>query len=254
MSFKVSTVAVVTILALLLAISDAFTLHHRKVRSKLVVGKGLGKYHTWKRILDHHHQQRQCRYPNSIQRYMYNNLPPPNNNNNNNDNGLGSILRGLLSIVSVVAFFASPLGSIFFALANTLLGVIVLSPLLLFVGFQVWKFFNTYTAPCPNCGATQRVNKDMTPSICVSCGTFIQANPDGKKIDLVGQVNGSSDYYENYNLFNNPMGNSNSILDDLFQTKQQQPDQQGSTKSQSAPKKFQEQTIIDAEIEDEDKK
>ena len=121
----------------------------------------------------------------STRQNMYN-LPPPGGNKNNNNNELTDIVKGILGIVGLSLFFSSPLGGVFFAITNSIFALLFLSPFILYVGFQIWQVLNTFEAPCPNCGAPNRVTKDSNVLLCTNCGTFIRANPDGETIDLVG--------------------------------------------------------------------
>ena len=115
---------------------------------------------------------------------MYN-LPPGRNNNNN---GLGEILVGILTIVGVIAFFASPLGALVFAFFNSILVLSFTIPIVLFVAFQAWQFFNTVQGPCPSCGTPVRVLKDSSPGLCFNCGSIVQANGNGRDIDFASDT------------------------------------------------------------------
>ena len=251
------TTTAISRFSVLIIVLCGSSVHAFTVHSPRILQQQQQRQLGWKKLASRHSSllnQHRLQRDRVTQRCMYN-FPPPNNNNNNN-NSLGSIVRSVLSLVGLVWFLSSPLGGVVFALANTVLGLLFLTPVLLFVAFQTWQFFNTFTGPCPNCGAPQRVAKNSSPTICLNCGTFIQAKPDGSGIDLVGSVNGSSDYYNNDNPFGagNSVFGSTSILDDIFANPSvggggmSKPQQQ-----QDKAKKFQrEQTIIDVEIEDEE--
>lgn len=101
-----------------------------------------------------------------------------------------SVVGGVLAIVGVIAFFASPLGGVAFTIFNSLLLLSILAPLFAFVGFQLWMSSNTIEGSCPQCGAAVRVVKNQgtsesTPNICLNCGTIVQASWDNQRIEMV---------------------------------------------------------------------
>lgn len=92
--------------------------------------------------------------------------------------------------ILVVLFFASPLGGAFFAVFNSLFVLALLTPLILFVGFQVWSSLYTVEAPCPSCGKLPiRALKDGQPTVCLSCGAYSRANADGNGLELCNNPN-----------------------------------------------------------------
>eukprot|EP00567_Pseudictyota_dubia_P017083 CAMPEP_0197435996 /NCGR_PEP_ID=MMETSP1175-20131217/3475_1 /TAXON_ID=1003142 /ORGANISM="Triceratium dubium, Strain CCMP147" /LENGTH=274 /DNA_ID=CAMNT_0042965163 /DNA_START=142 /DNA_END=966 /DNA_ORIENTATION=+ len=99
---------------------------------------------------------------------------------------LKAILPGVLTIVGFLAFLASPLGSVFFFVTNSLLALAFLTPVVLLVGFQLWQFFNTTEGPCPSCGTPVRTLKDDggNPTICLNCGSLVRASADGDGLEL----------------------------------------------------------------------
>lgn len=116
---------------------------------------------------------------------MYN-LPPGRNNKDD----LGDILKGAASLILVVAFFASPLGGFVLGIFNSFFILALLLPVVGTIGVSVWQYFNTISGACPNCGAPVRVLKSSgdgiaQPSICISCGSILQANYDNSGIDNI---------------------------------------------------------------------
>ena len=128
----------------------------------------------------------------STQLQMYN-LPPENNNNNNN-NPLTDILPGILTIVGTILFFMSPLGGIFFAIANSFLLLAFLTPVVLFTGFQIWLKLNTVQGACPNCSYSPIVvskdTENAQPTICINCGSFVRLARDGENLELCNDGSG----------------------------------------------------------------
>lgn len=129
------------------------------------------------------------RPPSSL--FMYN-LPPSNDRNND----LGPLVSGVLTFLGIILFFASPLGALFFAVFNSLVFLSIAIPVAAAVGFQVWQYFNTISGPCPSCGSPLRVMKqsgmESAPSICLNCGSFVQATADNAGIELLGRPTSSS--------------------------------------------------------------
>lgn len=119
---------------------------------------------------------------------MYN-LPPGGGGSGGGggDNGVKDILGTLGTVAAIGLFFASPLGSIFFAITNSLFLLAILVPVLGFAAFQAWQTFYTTSGPCPNCGAPVQVVKDATletSSFCFTCGSSVQASSDGETIEF----------------------------------------------------------------------
>lgn len=111
-------------------------------------------------------------------------LPPSGgggggDNGDRSGDGLGAVATSVLTFAGITLFFLSPLGGLFFAVFNSLLALAILIPVGGFVAFQVWTYLNTVQGNCANCGAPVQVMKDGTPSICLSCGSIVQAK-DGE--------------------------------------------------------------------------
>jgi hypothetical protein len=167
---------------------------------------------------------------------MYN-LPPDNDRN-----GLGSFLPSIVSIVALGLFFFSPLGALFFAVTNTLFAFAILTPFILYAGFQVWQYFYTIEGPCPTCGAPVRVLKEgQDPSICFNCGSQVIAN-------------GKLDGVELYDDLNNIIDRQRSIWDAFFSNEDVGFSSYPSTSTdvkEISKRVKREQTIIDVDVTDE---
>lgn len=111
------------------------------------------------------------------------NLPP---GNKGPGDALGEILPGILTIGAVVLFLASPLGSIFFAITNSLFILALVTPIVLYVSFQIWNKVYAIDGTCPNCSAPLKVLKDesASPSMCISCGARVRATRDKDGVEL----------------------------------------------------------------------
>ena len=116
----------------------------------------------------------------------------------------------LVNGILLVLFFASPLGGIFFAITNSLFALAILTPFLIFGGFQVWSALFTIEAPCPSCGVLPvRVLKNGNePSICLNCGAYSRANAKGDGLEL---CNNPADM-----MGGNGLGGASSLFDALF--------------------------------------
>ena len=195
------------------------------------------------------------------------NLPPSggNNNNNNNNNVIGQVLSGALTVGAIVLFFASPLGAIFFAITNSIFLLVLIAPVVLTVAFQIWKSLNTIEGVCPNCGApNQRVLKDPAQvSFCFNCGALLQASPDAKRIELSTaptRRSSGGDFIDLDNNNDDPLQQSGTIFDQFFGGGQPQ-SSSSSSRQQPSPssikekeQKFRrEQTVIDVEVDNDDK-
>lgn len=168
------------------------------------------------------------------------NLPPGRNNNNN---GLQEILVGVASLVGVLLFLASPLGGLLFAAVNSLLALAFITPLVLILGFNVWRFLNTTLGNCPSCSAPVRVLKDGSPSICFNCGSVIQARSrTGSDIEFAPNV----DQFEQDDSFFGGLFGGGSFGGSPTQRRPQQ-----ETKEDRYRR---ERTVIDVDVEDLDNK
>ena len=180
--------------------------------------------------------------PSPLVLQMYN-LPPSGGGDGND--GFKDILASVGTLALIVAFFASPLGGIFFALLNSFFVLSLVVPVILWIAFQGWQFLNTVEGPCPQCGAPVRVLKENeSPNICLNCGTFVQATPDKSGVEF---------YREEEQVIVDE-GYTSTIWDDLLS---------GPMGARSAPttkrsvqereSQFRrERTIIDVEVEDKD--
>lgn len=181
--------------------------------------------------------------------YMYN-LPP--SKDDNDDEGLQDLIMGALSLAGLVAFFVSPLGGIFFALFNSIVALVFLTPVALYVGFQGWQYFNTVDGTCPNCTAPVKAMNNGSPGICLACGTPVQASGDQKTIERVdggmgnmnggmggmGGMNSQDDFVSSF--FDQAVGGSRSPLSD---NEQKNADEE----KKSAERR--ERTVIDVEVD-----
>jgi hypothetical protein len=145
--------------------------------------------------------QRREKIPSDLK--MGFNLPP----SNPKDAEMKAILTGIGSVALATAFFLSPLGSIFFAITNSLFLLLFLLPIIAGIGFNAWQYFYTIEGPCPSCGAPARVLKDDDgqPGLCLNCGSTIRATVDKKGIEL---CNGPNDMFDDDNL-----GSFSSVFD-----------------------------------------
>jgi predicted RNA-binding Zn-ribbon protein involved in translation (DUF1610 family) len=163
-------------------------------------------------------------------------LPP----SNKNDDGLGEVLGGVFALLAVIAFFASPLGAIFFALFNSLVALAFILPVGAIVAFQAWQFLNTTQGACPSCSAPIRVLKDGSPSLCLNCGSVVQSR-DG----IIALVSGNSNVFEEEDsLFGG-------FLDNAWGSSRQP--SSADTKEQ-VEKYKRERTIIDVVVEEDDER
>jgi hypothetical protein len=183
------------------------------------------------------------------------------------DNELGPVVTTILSIVGVIAFFASPLGGIFFAITNSLFILALLLPVTAVVAFQGWQYFNTITAPCPNCGAPVQVVKSQDvipdPTVCLNCGSVVVPNSSNDGIDLAGTgpgvVGDGADAKTLLDmLFGGGSGNGDGYGNVAQRGRPSDGDMNtGSGGSSSAPKRAEQKyrregTIIDVDVEKDD--
>jgi hypothetical protein len=184
-------------------------------------------------------------------------LPP-----GKDDKELDPIFTTVLSFVGVVAFFASPLGGIFFAITNSLFVLALLLPVTAVVGFQAWQYFNTITAPCPSCGAPVQVVKwteiEPSPSLCGNCGSVVQANAANNGIDFTGQGPGTvGDDSDGASLLDMLFGggggnNNNNGGGGGVQQRRSGDDASGSGPKSAEQRYKREATIIDIDVQAED--
>jgi hypothetical protein len=120
------------------------------------------------------------------------NLPPGGGGSGGDgDDKIMDILTPIAGIAGLTLFFMSPLGGIFFAITNSLFVLALITPILIGVGFNVWKTFYTIEAECPSCGSPASVLKDEDagPNVCLSCGQLIRATASGDGIELCNDPN-----------------------------------------------------------------
>jgi hypothetical protein len=166
-------------------------------------------------------------------------------------NGVRDIVTGAVTIVLVVAFFASPLGGLVLGLFNSFLVLLFVLPLVASVGFRIWQSLNTITGTCPNCGAPATVlktNRDgiASPTLCFNCGAILQSNIDNTGIDNVSgriSLDDSS---------SSPMGRNPFF--DVLTTERVTTTSTTITSQDGKESKRRETTIIDVEVEDDEDK
>lgn len=107
------------------------------------------------------------------------NLPPSRNKK--------GVVFSVLTLLGLIAFLSSPLGTIFFAIVNSLLVFALLLPLAVIVAFQTWQFFYTTERPCPNCNTPVRFLNDGSPSICLNCGSIVMCSNEGCVVEVVSE-------------------------------------------------------------------
>lgn len=195
--------------------------------------------------------------------YMYN--LPPSGGGGGGDSGLADIAKGVLALVLVIGFFASPLGGLVLGLFNSLLLLSILTPIILGIGFQAWQYFNTIEAPCPSCSTPIKAFKTNTetgeavPTVCYNCGAILQANYDNTAID---NISGRKSVVDDDDF----ASSMNSIFD-IFGGREGSSDSPGmttttttttvieeKTKQDQRSRQKREQTVIDVEIEDDSTK
>ena len=178
---------------------------------------------------------------------MYN-LPPSGGGGGKNDNVISQVLGGALTVGAIILFFASPLGGIFFAITNSLFLLALITPVILTIAFQVWQSLNTVEGPCPNCGASARVLKQVDqPSICFNCGSILQVSPDLKTIELSSPTRREGGGFIDMDQPGAGMGSGASIFDVFGGGAPQQ--QQPSSKQQKFRR---DSTIVDVEVTKDD--
>lgn len=162
---------------------------------------------------------------------------------------LKSALPAIGSAVLLALFFASPLGGIFFGIVNSFFVLSLLTPVILVAGFQIWRAFNTISAPCPSCGAPMTVLKNGEPSVCFNCGSMSRSSADNSGLEL---CNNPNDILNQGSLFDSffgggsPMG-VNSPMTDIFSD-----EPTSSSGSEDKVKQAKRQgTVIDVDVERE---
>lgn len=125
-------------------------------------------------------QNNHARYTSATSLKMGFNLPP---GKKSPDDG---ILRGVLTIAGFALFIFSPLGSLFFAITNSILAFVLITPVILLVGFQIYQKLYLIEGTCPNCSAPVQVLKDESaaPNMCLSCGSRVRATREKDGVEL----------------------------------------------------------------------
>ena len=158
---------------------------------------------------------------------------------------LKAILPTIGSGILIALFFASPLGSIFFGIFNSLFVLTLLTPLILYVGFQVWSALYTFEAPCPSCGQLPvRALKNGEPTVCLNCGAFSRVNEKGDGLELCNNPNdimngGEGSLFDA--LFGGGMSDDFGVVDSNISSNRPSEEERRKVKRQG--------TIIDVEVE-----
>lgn len=195
--------------------------------------------------------------PTSTQLSMSYKLPPSGGGGGGKDDNLvGQVLSGALTIGAIVLFFASPLGGIFFAITNSLFLLALVTPVVLYVAFQVWQSFNTVSGPCPNCGAPTRVMKDVEqPGLCFNCGSILQISPDMETIELSTPTKRQGGGFIDMDQPGAGMGGGGASIFDIFGggAGPSSPEQPTATEVKQKEQKFRrDSTIVDVEVTKDD--
>jgi len=194
---------------------------------------------------------------------MYNLPPSPPNPQDE--------LRGILQTVAVgvglVAILASPLGAVIFAIFNSILVLSIALPILAVVAFQLWQYYYTVGGRCPQCGAPVRVLKqgrdeiDPTPSVCLNCGSLVQATADNQSVVLTpktstaeaaGSSAAAAAFWQDWlGGLGGGASNSNPDAPTVISTKSATP---SSSSDNVRKQRNREQTVIDVQVEREDER
>jgi hypothetical protein len=179
------------------------------------------------------------RSPTSLSMFL-----PPGGGNDDKSSELREVTSAIVTFVGLALFFISPLGGIFFALFNSFLAFVILLPIGAFAALNVWQYFNTVTGTCPNCGVGIKALKDESPTICLNCGSIVQAK-DGQ-IYLANSSNEMMDAGSVSSIFSTWMKDFGSerklTFDDDGSDSSQTPKRSRSSKS----------TIIDVDVKEID--
>ncbi len=162
-----------------------------------------------------------------------------------------AILPTIGTALLVALFFASPLGGLFFALFNSIFVLALLTPLILYGGFQIWSALYTIEAPCPSCGVIPiRVLKNGgEPSICINCGSLSRANANGDGLelcnnpnDMIGGIGGGSLFDSLCGMGGNGMSDYDDVADSGSKRE---------SSEEKAKKAKRQATVIDVDVERE---
>eukprot|EP00970_Alexandrium_tamarense_P001199 scaffold128_cov198-Alexandrium_tamarense.AAC.22 len=159
----------------------------------------------------------------------------------------------------VFLFFASPLGAAFFAIFNSLFILAILTPFILFAGFQIWSALYTVEESCPSCGRIPvRALKNGEPTVCLNCGAFSRVNEKGDGLELCnnpyggGGIMDESGGMEGASLFDalfGGMGAGGEGMSDFIGVSDSSNSSTTSGKEDQVKKAKREGTIIDVDIE-----
>jgi len=178
------------------------------------------------------------------------NLPP---GNRGPGGSYEEVIPGILTLAGIALFLFSPLGGIFFAITNSLFLFAFLTPVILFVGFQIWQAFYTLEDACPSCSVPVRVMKDekASPVICFSCGKLVRSTRAKNGIELCNDPNSILQDNEG-SIFGNSFfgggGRSDIFNEEELFSSNNQADRKNSSSAKDKAKR--EGTIIDVDIEE----
>mmetsp|Transcript_24874 Transcript_24874/g.36501 ORF Transcript_24874/g.36501 Transcript_24874/m.36501 type:complete len:270 (-) Transcript_24874:190-999(-) len=191
---------------------------------------------------------------------MYN-LPQSGGGGRGGGGGGNDIIPQILGIVGLVLFFVSPLGGIFFAITNSLFVLALITPVILVVGFNIWKSFNIVEGTCPSCASPVAVLKNDNDGLgvapCLNCGATVRATKDGKGVELCNpnpdfdNLGGGGDLFEDLfgGMMGGPGGNQGmgrANVDDVEITVEPTTSKTGSQQSQKR-----QGTVIDVDVLDD---
>lgn len=176
---------------------------------------------------------------------------PPGGGNEKDKNFLTDIsdaLPGIGLAVGITLFFLSPLGGIFFAITNSLFVLALLTPFVLFAGFQLWTKLNTVQGECPSCSQPVVVlnSDDGAPSMCLSCGVAVRATKDKKSVELCSGTTMDDSF------FDTDTGSSNGMDAFMDILKSNSSSEQEMKKEDVLKKATRERTVIDVDVDVQD--
>jgi hypothetical protein len=183
------------------------------------------------------------------------NLPPGGGGGGNPGpkDAISNVITPILTITATVLFFLSPLGSIFFAITNSIVLLLFLLPFLATIAFQGWQYFYTLEAPCPSCTVPVRGLKDdeAGPNICLNCGSLLRTNLEKDGLEL---CNDPSDIYDDrsrvssfFDLFTGGVDNDGGLFGETMDTTTTT-----TTAESKKDKDRREGTIIDIDVTKDD--
>eukprot|EP00593_Proboscia_inermis_P008665 CAMPEP_0171313284 /NCGR_PEP_ID=MMETSP0816-20121228/40320_1 /TAXON_ID=420281 /ORGANISM="Proboscia inermis, Strain CCAP1064/1" /LENGTH=158 /DNA_ID=CAMNT_0011800425 /DNA_START=89 /DNA_END=565 /DNA_ORIENTATION=- len=148
----------------------------------------------------------------------------------------GDLVPVVLALFGFAAFFMSPFGTFFFAITNTIIAGVLLTPVILFFVYQLWSAVYMMEGACPTCGQAVKVFKGESenPNFCVNCGASVRSAMDGKNLEI---CNVPPDFGRT----------GNSFLDVLISNLNDEDEGGGDPQA----KQKRETTVIDVNIEEE---